>query len=361
MPSTKRITIERAIPYTQTDDYVEGENILAATVETAFDKSVIRDQQLRDSINRTLKLPSTTTFSGSLDVPEPVASKIIGWNSAGTALENKSLADIDASLDTVITSITSGDILQWDGSNWVNVAGTSTSFVDNVFTISDNGDNTKKVAFEASAITTGTTRILSVPDADLTLVGTNTPQTLANKTLTAPVISTISNTGTITVPTTDGTLLHTATAGIPIGIAEASTATYSSMTTVTPYDDTIPQVSEGTQVLSVSITPRASSNTIKGRVTLLLGCAGSGVQMTAHIHVNGGTNAIFATGMDISNTSRAFTLTFEFSHSPASVSAQTYTVRIGPTSSTLYLNGDGGGRKWGGVGISKITVEEIAA
>ena len=37
--------------------------------------------------------------------------------------------------------------------------------------------------------------------ADLT-----TAQTLTNKTLTAPVISTISNTGTITVPTTSGTI-----------------------------------------------------------------------------------------------------------------------------------------------------------
>ena len=42
-----------------------------------------------------------------------------------------------------------------------------------------------------------------------TIVGTTDSQTLTNKTLTSPVISSISNTGTITVPTTTGTLALT--------------------------------------------------------------------------------------------------------------------------------------------------------
>lgn len=40
-----------------------------------------------------------------------------------------------------------------------------------------------------------------------TMVDTDTAQTLANKTLTAPVISTISNTGTVTLPTATDTLV----------------------------------------------------------------------------------------------------------------------------------------------------------
>lgn len=48
-------------------------------------------------------------------------------------------------------------------------------FVDNTFRIQDNGDATKQIAFEASGITTGTTRTFTVPNANGTLaLGTGT-------------------------------------------------------------------------------------------------------------------------------------------------------------------------------------------
>lgn len=85
------------------------------------------------------------------------------------------------------------------------------SVVDSGFTVVDNADATKKIAFEVSGVTAGTTRTITAPDADLTLVGTATTQTLTNKTLTAPVISTISNSGTLTLPTGSDTLVGRAT------------------------------------------------------------------------------------------------------------------------------------------------------
>lgn len=52
---------------------------------------------------------------------------------------------------------------------------------------------------------------LTLPTTADTLVGRATTDTLTNKTLTAPVISTITNTGTITLPTTTDTLVGRAT------------------------------------------------------------------------------------------------------------------------------------------------------
>lgn len=56
---------------------------------------------------------------------------------------------------------------------------------DTNFTLQDDGDTTKQAKFQLSGLTTATTRTVTIPDADLTLVGTSTPQTLTNKTIDA--------------------------------------------------------------------------------------------------------------------------------------------------------------------------------
>lgn len=70
-----------------------------------------------------------------------------------------------------------------DNTNTVNLK-------DTLFRLQDDGDATKQVAWQLSSITTATTRTITVPDSDLTLVGVATTQTLTNKTLTAPTLTT---------------------------------------------------------------------------------------------------------------------------------------------------------------------------
>lgn len=66
---------------------------------------------------------------------------------------------------------------------------TNKSLEDSTTFIIDNSDNTKKAQFQASGITTGTTRTYTLPDANTTLVGNDNTQTLTNKTLTTPTIT----------------------------------------------------------------------------------------------------------------------------------------------------------------------------
>lgn len=51
------------------------------------------------------------------------------------------------------------------------------------FTIQDNGDTSKQAQFQLSGLTTATTRTYTLPDANTTVVGTATTQTLSNKSI----------------------------------------------------------------------------------------------------------------------------------------------------------------------------------
>lgn len=55
--------------------------------------------------------------------------------------------------------------------------------IDSTFRVVDNADNSKKMAFEVSGVTTGTTRTITVPDATTTMLGHDATQTVTNKTI----------------------------------------------------------------------------------------------------------------------------------------------------------------------------------
>lgn len=58
--------------------------------------------------------------------------------------------------------------VMFNGTSWVEVIGAS-EFADNVFRIQDNGDVTKELAFEVSAVAAGTTRTVTMPNKNVDL------------------------------------------------------------------------------------------------------------------------------------------------------------------------------------------------
>lgn len=149
--------------------------------------------------------------------------------------------------------------------------------------------------------------------------------------------------------------------GMPVGsvvqCVTISTNAYSSHSTAIPLDDTIPQSTEGDLILTASITPTTTSNRV--RVTAELMADGGAATIMCALFRGAGVNAI-ASSMGYSaaaDTPVPMILLFE--DVPGSVSAQTYNLRVGPNTSTMYINGVSGGRLLGGTMLSSMRLEEI--
>jgi hypothetical protein len=147
-------------------------------------------------------------------------------------------------------------------------------------------------------------------------------------------------------------------------IYSAST-TYSTGTTTIPFDNTIPQNTEGTEFMTASITPTNSSNLLMIEVQAVVSSSAN-CRMTAALFQDSTANALAATVCTIYGTVlfETCTLTLRYRMTAGTTSSTTFKIRIGgDNATTVYFNGDNNtaARIFGGVCISSITVTEIAA
>lgn len=138
-------------------------------------------------------------------------------------------------------------------------------------------------------------------------------------------------------------------------------ATSSALTTTIPEDDTLPQSSEGTQILSQSITPTATGTVIHITAIIPFGVSATGTVCLALFEPNviHATNAAAASFQRIS-AGTGGTLTLQFRYTTTGTSALSFRLRIGSSAvGNLYLNsGNGTGREYGGASVASMTVEE---
>jgi hypothetical protein len=115
----------------------------------------------------------------------------------------------------------------------------------------------------------GTSQFTAVTAPSGTIVGTTDTQTLTNKTLTTPVISSISNTGTLTLPTSTDTL---------VGRATTDTLTNKTLTnpTVTNYVETAFTANSSTAITLDLANGTVQIITLTGNATITMPTATAG-------------------------------------------------------------------------------------
>lgn len=91
--SGEKVIVKRSAAETQGSAFPAAGAFPSATVEQALDLLTMLVQQHSEEIARALLFAETSSTSG-VTVPEPTANRLLGWNAAGTDLENKAAADV---------------------------------------------------------------------------------------------------------------------------------------------------------------------------------------------------------------------------------------------------------------------------
>jgi hypothetical protein len=235
---------------------------------------------------------------------------------------------------------------------------------DNITALLASGDMTKAI-YDAANISQQ-------------LVGTSAVQTLTNKSITTSA-SAIAGAGfnlphgaAPTSPvngdlwtTTSGLFVRingsTVTAGGKL-VAQTSNTTNSVVTgtTAIPQDNTIPQITEGDQYLTVSHTPASAANIleIEGVLNLSSNAALNYLLVNA-LFQDAVTNALAVGVMQQVVVQGTMTVRVRHIMTAGTTSAITFRLRGGTSGgATTTLNGSGGAGLYGGAFISSITVRE---
>jgi hypothetical protein len=223
-------------------------------------------------------------------------------------------------------------------------------------TLSDGAVTTAKLADGAlSADTTGRAKMA---DGFLTAAKLNASQDWSALTLTGnPAVTW---TGAINF----SGAAFTPPPGMLVQQVYNSTATASTITAVIPEDDTIPQNTEGTEVLTLAITPKSATNILEIEILVpfSLNIFGPSSPAVALLFQDSTANALAVTAQLLTDSGRMSQVLLRHRMVAGTASDTTFKLRVGTNSgATLTINGTNGTRQYGGMSRVQFFIKEITA
>lgn len=147
-------------------------------------------------------------------------------------------------------------------------------------------------------------------------------------------------------------------------VVDSVTGTYVASLAISPaipLDTSIPQITEGTQIIAVVITPKSTTNKLRCRFAGTAALNYSGHACAAMFH-NTNANAVRATYSTPAQINFEIPLVMDQTISPGAITPQTVSVRVGHGTvgaGALYMNGSAVITPFGGTAGAVLTVEEI--
>jgi len=146
-----------------------------------------------------------------------------------------------------------------------------------------------------------------------------------------------------------------------IQIVTSSTSSLVTCSTTMALDDTIPQNTEGDEILTATITPTNVNNLLEIEFTCFIHKdANAGARIVA-LFQDATLNALCAVADVKVAASRGECIYLHYTMTAGTTSATTFKIRIGGVTADLYVNGDSTGRLMGGVGNTRLTIKEFVS
>jgi hypothetical protein len=323
-----KIAIILDLPLSQLTDLIEGDKLPAETLEIAMDRLVKLAQALKNMSLNVFKVPVYSTLG---DIVVPIAAgEFLAWNAAGTAI-------------VTIPTWAAGDPLPEHHIHHENGGIGEISVLDLSGLLADPQTAVQHALDSATRH--------SVP----------TNITTFNVSITAHGLCPIAPNDTTKV--LRGGAVPAWGYDKVIQVVNSQIGAVATGTTLLPFDDTIPQKTEGDEYMTLAITPKNASNILQIDVLCILSSsAGAGQRLSAALFQDDASNALAAS--TVSHPAAGYMEIISFRHRmvAGTVIATTFKVRIGADDAgTTTFNGQTAGRIFGGVMASSITITEIAA
>ena len=131
-------------------------------------------------------------------------------------------------------------------------------------------------------------------------------------------------------------------------------------TTIFPEDDTIPQNSEGSEFMTLAITPKSATSTLVMDVQVFYSQS-VGTRSGTGIFKDSDADALAFTSNFCDDATMMTNMHLNYSEVSGNTTARTYKVRCGniATAGTFTFNGQSGARKFGGTILSTFRIIEI--
>jgi len=283
-------------------------------------------------IGSTASLSFSARKGGSNATLETLRAAVISWT--GTA-------------DSVTTDV----VATWNG------AGTDPSLATNWTYENTPSDLTLTTSYQTFSIANVSIDTSSTANVAVLIWLDDTDATVAD---TAFITNIKLEKGT-SVTAFDPRLFNEERSAVGIGLVQTDSSlssTYTNTSTAIPFDNTIPQNTEGAEFTTLAFTPKYATSTLKITINAVLAANGT-QQMAIALFKDSDADAIAASASHDDTGGRNRVLTAIYFESSGSTSSRTYKLRYGSSAGSCYINGNTSTAYFGGALKSGIIIEEI--